>query len=199
MPVIQLTSASLTGWPGGNRRDLPPYNRYATVNDGDTSQVRVQPLGAELAAANWIGPNHDPPVLRNPTYQYVDTGHHAVSQANVLWTDSASWCTIVALWSMGHAGLAHVVPGNLAGNDTQNFLNAYNAIPTEIHLATMPVWINKADGFVAVRNTIAAHYGPAYANAAMKVFLISGYAGHNWDQPHQLAVDPRSGAYPVFN
>jgi hypothetical protein len=100
---------------------------------------------------------------------------------------------------MDRAGLAHVVQGLLAANDTQNFLNAYNAIPTEIHLATMPEHVDKLDGFVTVRNTISNFYSVAYANVNMKVFLISGYAGHHWRQRHQLAVDPKSGAYPVFN
>jgi hypothetical protein len=83
------------------------------------------------------------------------------------------------------------------GGERPAFLNAYNAQPTEIRLATMPVWVDKADGFVTVRQTIAHSYGVAYAN--ISVFLITGYAGHDWDQQHQLAVDPKARAYPAFN
>ncbi len=48
---------------------------------------------------------------------------------------------IVALWRMGRAGLAHVVPRALAANDTMAFLNLYGPVaPEEIHLATMPTF-----------------------------------------------------------
>lgn len=194
MPEIQLNRDSQNHWPGANRRDLPAFNQYADVNNSDTSTISVAPLGATLGKV----PHASMPAVRTPTYQYVDTGFCAVHQTNVLWSDSASWCTIVTLWRMGRAGMAHVVPGALSVQDTQALLNLFgHAAPTEIHLVTTPVHVAKADGFVAVRDTIAAHYGAAYA--AINTYLITGYAGRDWAQEHQLAVDPRSGAYPVFN
>jgi len=194
MPQIQLNSQSLAGWPGAGRNDLPPYDQFADLVDGDTSNISVAPLGAKTGKV----PHSSMPDVRNLTYQYVDTGFSAIHQANVLWSDSASWCTIVTLWSMGRAGLAHVVPGDLAASDTTALLNLFGAAaPDEIHLVTMPAFLDYQTGFVTVRNTIAAHYGAAYAN--IRTHLISGYAGHDWEQKHQLAVDPKSGAYPVFN
>lgn len=194
MPHIQLNAQSLAGWPGAGRNDLPPYDKFANLVNGDTSNVPVAPLGALTGKA----PHASTPAVRNLTYQYVDTGNCAVHQSNVLWSDSASWCMIVALWRMGRAGLAHVVPGALAANDTTAFLNLYGPVaPEEIHLATMPAFGDYATGIVTVRNTIAAHYGVAYTN--IKTFSITGYLGREWEQKHQLAVDPKSGAYPVFN
>lgn len=194
MPQIQLNAQALAGWPGAGRNDLPPYNQFANLVNDETSNVPVAPLGAFTGKAA----HASTPAVRNLTYQYVDTGKSAIHLTNVLWSDSASWCTIVTLWRMGRAGLAHVIPGALAANDTTAFLNLYGpAVPDEIHLVTTPASFNYGPGFVTVRNTIAAHYGAAYAN--IRAYLISGYAGHVWEQKHQLAVDPKSGAYPVFN
>lgn len=194
MPQIQLNAQSLAGWTGAGRRDLPPYDQFANLVHGDTSNIPVAPLGALTGKA----PHASTPAARALTYQYVDTGNSAIHLTNVLWSDSASWCTIVALWRLGRAGLAHVVPGALAANNTTAFLDLYGpAVPDEIHLATMPAFFNYATGIVTVRNTIAAHYGPAYAN--IRTYLISGYDGYEWEQKYQLAVDPKGGAYPVFN
>ncbi|WP_189041657.1 hypothetical protein [Aliidongia dinghuensis] len=103
----------------------------------------------------------------------------------------------MTLWQMGRAGLAHVVPSGTSANDTRALLNLYNATPSEIHLATKPNFFDLANGFQSVRATIRTHYGAQYAG--IKVFLINGYNGHDWAQEHQLAVDPKAGAYPVFN
>jgi hypothetical protein len=50
---------------------------------------------------------------------------------------------------------------------------------------------------VAVKNAIRTRYGRAYND--IKVYLINGYSDREWEQKHQLGVDPKSGAYPVFN
>jgi hypothetical protein len=50
---------------------------------------------------------------------------------------------------------------------------------------------------VAVKNAIRTRYGRAYND--IKVYLINGYSGWEWEQKHQLGVDPKSSAYPVFN
>ena len=135
MPQIQLNAQSLAGWPGAGRNDLPPYNQFANLVNDETSNVPVAPLGAFTGKA----PHASTPAVHNLTYQYVDTGKSAIHLTNVLWSDSASWCTIVTLWRMGRAGLAHVIPGALAANDTTAFLNLYGpAVPDEIHLVTTP-------------------------------------------------------------
>lgn len=192
MPEITLNSMSAHGWPGATRDDLPAYNKFAHIQHGDatTQSSGVGALGGKP-------PAYGMPEPRKPTYQYVDTGEEAVSNQNVLWSDSASWCTMVSLWRPGQAGLAHIVPGPLSVRDTLKVLNLYPGTPTEIHLATMPVHRDKQDGFVAVRNAIAAHYAENYVN--IKVYLITGYQQKEWEQKHQLAVDPKTGAYPKFN
>jgi hypothetical protein len=104
---------------------------------------------------------------------------------------------MISLWRMGLAGLAHVVPGDSAADEAQRLMNLFAAQPTEIHLVTMPQYFGKADGFQSVLAAVRHHYGLSYPN--IKVYLIDGYAGRPWEQKHQLAVDPKAGAYPVFN
>jgi hypothetical protein len=186
MPEITLTSTSTTGWNTEHRTDLPPYDRLGTLQDGATSSQPVNPTRAGLMGLN------------QRTYKYVDTDKWATSTGDVvLWSDSATWCTMAAFWKAGRAGLAHVVPGSHAGQEINDLMASFGETPTEIYLVTMPAHFGRADGFQAVRNAISTRYGPNYAN--IKVYLINGYAGKQWESKHQLGVDPRMGAYPVFN
>ncbi len=189
MVEIVLSSTNTTGWHGVHRNDLPPWNSHDTIKHGDTSNQPVNPIGAGNAGLLQV---------RQLTYQYVDTEKCAVSTGDVvLWSDSASWCTMEAFWKTGRAGLAHVVPSAKAGEDINDLIDRFREIPMEIHLVTMPVYVDKPDGFVAVKNAIRTRYGRAYND--IKVYLINGYSGREWEQKHQLGVDPKSGAYPVFN
>jgi hypothetical protein len=194
MPETTFTAKSTSGWPGASRDDLPAYNKTESVKHGDTSTKAVRPPGA---VANPKPRDPSVPSPRQLTYQYVEAGKHTVSTANVLWTDSASDCTIVSLWSTGKAGLAHVGGGSFAPRDTQRLLDAFGTVPTEIHLVTMPAFFGQGDGFPVVYATVKKYYAAKYA--AIKVYLINGYNTKEWAQKHQLGVDPKSGAYPVFN
>lgn len=195
MPEIYLNRESNKTWPGSSRNDLPPRTKRGDEPNGMISTERVAFLAAEIGSLRDGG--QIPPV-RTLTYQFVDTGESAIHDAYVLWTDSASWCTIVSLWRMGHAGLAHVPPGPTAARDTVEFLQLFGEEqPTEIHLVTMPLHLDYEEGFVTVKNTVKDHYKEAYKD--IRTYIITGYATHEWAQHHQLAVDPRSGAYPVFN
>jgi hypothetical protein len=186
MVEIVLSSTNTTGWNTVHRNDLPPWNSDDSVQHGARSTQPVNSTRAGIAGLN------------QRTYQYVETGKCAVSTGDlVLWSDSASWCTMAAFWKTGRAGLAHVVPSSKAGEDILDLMNRFGDIPMEIHLVTMPNHVGRADGFQAVKNAIRTRYGLNYAN--IRVYLVNGYSGREWEQKHQLGVDPRMGAYPVFN
>lgn len=180
-----------------------------TVKNGHTTASALRPLALrsalasddELLTVKVNGETRvvaaDLPTVRSLTYEYVDTGIWAVAcdQNRVLWSDAASWCTMVALWTTGFAGMAHVVPGELDVLDS--LFKAYLKRPREIHLVTQPAYVEKEDGCAVVLKLIEAQYSTP--STVMRVFVVSGYNGRAWDHQHQLGVDPKSGTYPVFN
>lgn len=193
MPEITLTKESTSGWPGALRRDLPAWSYDRLIPNGELSRRSVQPLGAITEKM----PDYSVPALRDLQYQYVDTNYSSVDVTDVLWSDSASWCTMLALWTPGRAGLAHIAPSALVSDDVVKLLRSFHATPKEIHMVTMPEHRDREDGFSMVHNCVRHYYGNLYD--AIKVFLVTGYNGKKWKQKHQLGVDPRSGAFPVFN
>lgn len=193
MPEIVLTENSIEGWPGALRRDLPAWSFNRLIPNGELSKAPLRPLGAITTKI----PDYSVPALRDLQYKYVDTGYAAVDVTNVLWSDSASWCTLLSLWVPGRAGLAHIVPGPSAITDVNEFLRSFPGTPKEIHMVTMPKHRDKEDGFCSVHESVRGYYGNHYD--AITVFLITGHRGIKWKQRHQLGVDPRSGAFPVFN
>jgi hypothetical protein len=199
-----LKSADIVGWPGAIRNDLPASYIKADVmpKDQETSTQPVNPLGvytSGISPPRWAKVVlKDDFIARHITYQYVNTGRWAVSTSNVLWSDGASWCTMAAFWKFGRAGLAHVAPGkSTAEEHIHKLIEAFNGLPTEIHLVTTPDYFENPDGFVLIKDTIEGAYQQHYKK--IKVYLICGYDRKDWEQKHQLGVDPKSGAYPVFN
>ncbi|MEX0164054.1 hypothetical protein MRBLPD1_002549 [Pseudomonas brassicacearum] len=194
MPEITLTTADTSGWTNCVRRDLPERSISRLIPDGERSNRPLEPPGA-LDGNYWK--SSGVPAIRNLHYTYVDTMFSRVEQNDVLWSDSASWCTMLSVWSPGKAGLAHIPPSPLVREEVDKLLESFHTIPTEIHMVTMPVHRDRADGFAMVRQCVMSYYGHNYAG--IKVFLITGYKGKEWEQRHQIGVDPRSGAFPVFN
>ncbi|MCW1981564.1 hypothetical protein FHY25_001480 [Xanthomonas arboricola] len=199
MPEIVLNRGSRTGWVYG-KKAFPSYPANQLLENGERHRGHA---GAGTQALIDCGGDPSPhvPALRRPIYRYVDTGESDVSAGDVLWSDLASWCTIVALWRPGNAGLAHIVPGgpgrNTAATDTQAFLNMYGVVPREIVLATSVEYRDYQYGIEQVKPIVRAHYGAAYD--AIKVYIVSGYNLIDWSQRCKLGCDPRSGPFPELN
>lgn len=135
-----------------------------------------------------------------PHYHYVDTGQEGGCNFGVLYTDSISWCSGLALWSQGKAGLIHIVPA--AGMDVEGFLASYDngaaALPGQIFIATQPAYAppyhDDADAsqrslYEAAR-ALENHYG---AGVTAVTTIVTGYRGRSWSHAARLSVSAANG------
>jgi hypothetical protein len=136
-----------------------------------------------------------------PGAVYVDTDEGRRTANGILYTDSISWCSGVALWSANHAGIIHIVPGTPA-DEVEDFLGFYdngaNGAPARVYIATQPPWAPpylddeeaaKTSLYAAAR-ALVNHYGNGVrANTT----IITGYKGRQWSHQARLSVSATTG------
>lgn len=192
--LIDKSSGNESGWKFCEQ-GLPSYPSSDVLEDGALHQL--DPGLGTKAHRDLRYPGL--PQLRRPVYKYVDAGHSAVSFNEVLWSDLASFCTMVAVWKYGRAGLAHIPGGgsfdpNAGVVDTISFLKLYEAIPTEIVMATSAGQTDMTYTADAVRSAVKNYYGKKIDD--MKVYFVTGFGGVDWSQKCKLACDPKAGPFP---
>lgn len=133
--------------------------------------------------------------------EYVDTDRDGTRNYGVLYTDKISFCSGLALWSHGRAGLIHIVPGTqtkLVETFLARYDNGSEALPQQVFVAT---WPEHASG---IRDDDDASktslYGAARAllnyygeNIRKVTIIITGFRGRRCSHEAQLAVSAEYG------